>query len=455
MEQKQRHALSVPLLLAALVAALALLLSAGAADAFCGFYVATGDMRIYNRASKVVLARDGDRTVLTMSSDFRGDPKQFAVVVPVPVVLQKGQVHIGDSTAVTHLDDYSVPRLVEYTDPNPCPEVKLSAARLGGVEVAMNKMMMIRKGSATRQVVVEAQYKVDEYDIQILSAKEGQALGEWLRANGYSMPPGAAKVLSSYIKQGMYFFVAKVDLAEQQRLGYSYLRPIQVAFESPKFVLPLRLGMVNADGPQDMLVFTLTRKGRVESTNYRTVRMPTDIDVPEFVKREFTRFYPQLFDTYRRSQGEDVVFVEYAWVLTPSLPNCDPCTAPVLSPQELRGLGTSWIASDNRPPREVFLTRMHVRYDAQHFPEDLVLHETGDRENWQARYVIHHPYPGNEECAQRSPYLKTVWARRAKEAANYASLTGTDERTVRKMMDVRDDWSYGDETLSWWDRIWR
>ena len=455
MEQKRRHALVVPLLLAALVSALVLLLSPGAAGAFCGFYVATGDMRIYNKASKVVLARDGDRTVLTMSSDFRGDPKQFAVVIPVPVVLQKGQVHIGDSTAVTHLDDYSVPRLVEYTDPNPCPEVKVSAARLGGVEVTANKMMMIRKDSATRQVVVEAQYKVDEYDILILSAKEGQALGEWLRANGYSMPPGAAKVLSSYIKQGMYFFVAKVDLAEQQRLGYSYLRPIQVAFESPKFVLPLRLGMVNADGPQDMLVFTLTRGGRVESTNYRTVRMPTDIDVPEFVKREFTRFYPQLFDTYRRKQGADVVFVEYAWVLTPSRPNCDPCTAPVLSPQELRGLGTSWIATDNRPPREVFLTRLHVRYDAQHFPEDLVLHETGDRENWQARYVVHHPYPGNEECAQRSPYLKTVWARRAKEAANYASLTGTDESTVRKMMDVRDDWSYGDETLGWWDRIWR
>jgi len=455
MEQKRQHTLAVPLLLAALVSALVLLLSPGAAGAFCGFYVATGDMRIYNKASKVVLARDGDRTVLTMSSDFRGDPKQFAVVIPVPVVLQKGQVHIGDSTAVTHLDDYSVPRLVEYTDPNPCPEVKLSVASLRNVEVTAIKKMMIRMDAASRQVIVEAQYKVDEYDILILSAKEGQALGEWLRANGYSMPPGAAKVLSSYIKQGMYFFVAKVDLAEQQRLGYSYLRPIQVAFESPKFVLPLRLGMVNADGPQDMLVFTLTRRGRVESTNYRTVRMPTDIDVPEFVKREFTRFYPQLFDTHRRKQGADVVFVEYAWVLTPSRPNCDPCTAPVLSPQELRGLGTSWIASDNRPPREVFLTRLHVRYDAQHFPEDLVLHETGDRENWQARYVIHHPYPGNEECAQRSPYLKTVWARRAKEAANYASLTGTDERTVRKMMDVRDDWSYGDETLSWWDRIWR
>ncbi len=121
MKHSRQHLAAVPLF-STLIAA-SLLALATPAHAFCGFYVATGDMRIYNHASKVVLARDGDRTVITMSSDFRGDPKKFAVVVPVPVVLQKGQVHVGDSMAVTHLDDFSVPRLVEYTDPNPCPQV--------------------------------------------------------------------------------------------------------------------------------------------------------------------------------------------------------------------------------------------------------------------------------------------------------------------------------------------
>ena len=454
MEQKRRRFPAIRFVLAAaLVAGPVLTLAPSTARAFCGFYVATGDMQIYNKASKVVIARDGDRTVLTMSSDFRGDPKQFAVVIPVPVVLQKGQVHIGDSTAVTHLDNYSVPRLVEYTDPNPCPEVRITRADLRAGVIMSSAETHYRGGSGG--VLVEAQYKVDEYDILILSAKEGQALGEWLRANGYSMPPGAAKVLSSYIKQGMYFFVAKVDLAEQQRLGYSYLRPIQVAFDSPKFMLPIRLGMVNADGPQEMFVFTLTRRGRVESTNYRTVLMPTDIDVPEFVKGEFTAFYPRLFDSYRSQQGEDVVFQEYAWVIVPTRPNCDPCTAPVLMPEELRGLGAFWVSQGIQPLPDVFLTRLHLRYDARHFSEDLQLHETGDRENWQARYVIHHPYPGTEECEQRKPYLLKVWERRRQEAANYASLTGAEEKEVRQRMGVRDDWSTGEETLNWWERLWR
>ena len=70
----------------------------------------------------------------------------------------------------------------------------------------------------------------------------------WLRENGYRIPAGASEVLGSYLKQNMRFFVAKVNLTEQAKLGFSFLRPLQVAYESPKFMLPIRLGMVNADG---------------------------------------------------------------------------------------------------------------------------------------------------------------------------------------------------------------
>ena len=110
----------------------------------------------------------------------------------------------------------------------------------------------------SRGVTIEARYTVGEYDILILSAKESNGLELWLTENGYRIPAGASRVLGGYIKQGMKFFVAKVNLVEQKKLGFSYLRPIQVAFESPKFMLPIRLGMVNADGPQELFVFALT-----------------------------------------------------------------------------------------------------------------------------------------------------------------------------------------------------
>ncbi len=39
-----------------------------ASSAFCGFYVAKADTKLFNKASKVAIVRDGDRTVLTMAN---------------------------------------------------------------------------------------------------------------------------------------------------------------------------------------------------------------------------------------------------------------------------------------------------------------------------------------------------------------------------------------------------
>src|SRR5438128_3633349 len=87
---------------------------------FCGFYVTRADAALFNRASQVVLVRDEDRTVLTMANDFEGDPKEFAVVIPVPTFIEKGQIHVGEKSLIDHLDAYSAPRLVEYFDEDPC-----------------------------------------------------------------------------------------------------------------------------------------------------------------------------------------------------------------------------------------------------------------------------------------------------------------------------------------------
>src|SRR5262245_3286747 len=73
------------------------------AHSFCGFYVASGDAKLFNKASQVALVRDGDRTVMTMANDFQGEPKEFATVIPVPTVLAKGQIHVGDKALIEHL----------------------------------------------------------------------------------------------------------------------------------------------------------------------------------------------------------------------------------------------------------------------------------------------------------------------------------------------------------------
>jgi len=63
-----------------------------------------------------------------MANDFKGNPKEFAVVIPVPTVLQREQIHVAESALLDHLDAYSAPRLVEYYDENPCQVYERLAA---------------------------------------------------------------------------------------------------------------------------------------------------------------------------------------------------------------------------------------------------------------------------------------------------------------------------------------
>src|SRR5437867_7405533 len=319
------------------LSALTALASAPTVLAFCGFYVAKADTKLFNQASQVVLARHEDKTVLTMANDFKGDPKEFAIVVPVPTLLEKGQIHVGERAVIEHLDAYTAPRLVEYFDENPCRPRMLMAPRASAPMRSTARDEEARAHSLG--VTIEARYTVGEYDILILSARESSGLETWLRDNGYRLPAGASPVLGSYLKQGMKFFVARVNLKAQARLGFTYLRPLQMAFESPRFILPIRLGTLNADGPQDLFVYALTRKGRVETTNYRTVRLPTDRELPAYVKEEFPQFYRAMFSHQVEREDMRAVFLEYAW----DMGWCDPCAAQPLSRAELRKLGVFWL----------------------------------------------------------------------------------------------------------------
>src|SRR5215468_6299364 len=287
--------------------------ASGAAEAFCGFYVGKSDASLFNEASQVALVRDGDRTVLTMSNDYKGELTDFALVVPVPTTLTREQIHVSERKYLERLDAYSAPRLVEYYDPDPCSVARYKmAAPSAAIGGAMRGLDDVARDRA-HGVTVEARYTIGEYDIVILSAKESAGLETWLRESGYRIPPKASAALAPYIRQDMKFFVAKVNLKNQKATGFSYLRPIQIAYESPKFMLPIKLGMANARGPQDLVVFALTRKGRVESTNYRTIMMPTGMDVPVFVKGEFSSFYKSVFERMHEKENSRAILTEYVW----------------------------------------------------------------------------------------------------------------------------------------------
>ncbi len=410
------------------IVAAAVLAAPRPASAFCGFYVGGGDAKLYNNATLVVLMRDGTRTVLSMQNNYQGPPANFAMVVPVPVVLQKEDVKTLPRTVFDRVDKLAAPRLVEYWEKDPCEPEPDPNLRYSMESATRPPEPAPPPSDGGYGVKIEAQFTVGEYEVVILSAEDSSGLDRWLRDNKYTIPAGAEAALRPYVQAGQKFFVAKVDVTKVtfDAQGQAMLSPLRFHYDSETFNLPVRLGMLNSQGVQDLLVHVLASE-RYEVANYPNVFIPTNLEVKESAREEFGRFFVSLLDATLQ-QNPKAVITEYAWQAN----NCDPCPEPPLDLGELVTLGADalpkyqqQLASKDsalqwRLPGEFVLTRLHARYGKDALSEDLVFRAAGPvvggrevggmlglekgaspsgQNNFQGRYIIRHPWPGKIECS--------------------------------------------------------
>jgi hypothetical protein len=405
--------------------ALAFAVRAPTADAFCGFYVSGSGEKLYNDATQVVLMRDGTKTVLSMLNDYRGPLADFAMVVPVPVVLHQSDVKTIPKVAFDHIDALGSPRLVEYWEQDPCPSGIDPTSTTQGITLDKNYIKNIPVPGRTFGVKIEAQYDVAEYHIMILSATEATGLESWLHHNGYKIPDGASQLLRPYIESGSKFFVAKVDPHKVSMVdGHAALSPLRFHYDTDEFSLPIRLGLASSSGKQDLIVNIVSPSTRYQVGNYKNAFIPTNIDVSADVKSRFAEFYAALFDkTLEANPG--AVITEYAWTAVPNY-HCDPCTGADVDLPELMDLGGDVVGGQVAQGNFV-LTRLHARYSPTDMRDDLrflaALPMTGGREVYsisgletgpqrseknyfQARYAIRHRWTGAVAC--KSPRFG-VW----------------------------------------------
>lgn len=324
--------------LAALAGIILLGSTPASAFAFCGFYVASAEGDLQNASTHVILMRAGTQTVLSMQNDYRGPVEDFAMIVPVPAVLSEDDVRTLPSELFQRVLDLTGPRLVEYWEADPC---RVEATGEG--TIGLGNLGTIGHGAggsgygrgAEFNVRVEAQFAVGEYDIEILSAEESDGLEGWLRANEYRVPDGAAAMLRPYVESGMKFFVAKVD-ASRARFegGRAVLSPLRVNYASETFQLPVRLGMLNSGGSQDLIVNVIGQNQRYEVANYPNAFIPTNLDLSNEARDHFGALYDALF-TETLEQNPGAVITEYSW----QAGSCDPCPTEALTPVELATLG--------------------------------------------------------------------------------------------------------------------
>ncbi len=240
------------------------------------------------------------------------------MVVPVPVVLQKENVKTLPADVFDRVDSLSAPRLVEYWEQDPCqPPMPPMPAPASAV------MDMEAGGAPSKKgrdlgVKVEAQFVAGEYEVVILSAKDSGGLETWLRQEKYNIPQGAAAALAPYIRDKSKFFVAKVDIKKVKRdaQGVVQLSPLRFHFDANELRLPVRLGLLNAGGKQDLIVYVIHPDARFEVANYANTFIPTNLEVADGVRNNFPAFFAELFDATVEKMGRKVVVTEYAWQTT-------------------------------------------------------------------------------------------------------------------------------------------
>jgi MYXO-CTERM domain-containing protein len=342
------------------------------------------------------------------------------MVVPVPVVLHEGDVKTLSKDVFAHVEQMGAPRLVEYWEQDPCEvEPPMTMAAPTG---AMAGRGMAREDAVDKDlgVKIEAKFVVGEYQVVVLSATDSTGLDTWLHRENYKIPDGAEPLLRPYVESGMKFFVAKVDPTKVKfENGRAALSPLRFYYDSEDFSLPIRLGLANSSGTQDLIVNIFSPNQRYEVANYKNVTIPTNIDVDDSVRGKFGAFYATLYDkTLDKTPG--AVVTEYAWQAT----TCDPCPGPTLQPDELMTLGGDVLGGTKEHPTpentwDLVMTRLHARY-GKDIKDDLAFKQAspivGGREflqtdgkleegakqstvnNFQGRYAIRHEWTGPIRC---------------------------------------------------------
>ena len=396
-------------------------LLAAPAHAFCGFYVSSAGADLFNDASIVVLMRDGTRTVLSMQNNYRGPTENFALVVPVPVVLKKEMVKTLPKEVFTRIDTLASPRLVEVFEEGECGPPPPMAAPAG---MAVESAARVPKDLGVK---VEARFEVGEYEIVVLSAKDALGLDIWLKENKYKIPDGAAPLLKPYVEGNWKFFVAKVNAKKVTfKDGQAVLSPLRFHYDSEAFTLPVRLGLMNSSGQQDLIV-TVIAKSRYEVANLRNVTVPTNLQLTAAAQPQFGGFYAELMSRTFKSNPSAVV-TEFAWEGALPPPQvmtqqgiygvtCDPCPPPhPMDDPMAKYLGADVLpgVKDDKAiaewARQATMTRLHLRYSKDSLTDDLVLKaaeplgggtpespKTGPAKanRFQGRYIVKKPFDPN------------------------------------------------------------
>lgn len=347
---------SLPLLLALLNAP---------ASAFPGTFVAPEGEAPEVEAAWLVVARQGDRTVLTVAPRLDvPNTNPVAMVLPLPT----GDVHHVENVPPSYLERveaFAAPRLGRITCDD-LLEVTYHPTAPGCGSFEPEPPAPPVGPQATAHMTLETTWGLGEWSAKLVKVDETRdELQEWLDTQGFALPEGA----TGFLEDWNWFLVATLTRNEGEML-----QPLQVAYRDPDFVLPIRPGGAT-DTVQELVVVTITEanQGAVLVDNYPRAVIP---DECQLEPDAFVEHYEKALDDALLTEPAPSWILEY--VGNPG--HCDPCLGDPLKPYELADFGFQG------DPSEATVGRFRMRYRAEQLHDELQL-KLVEHPPTQTRYI--------------------------------------------------------------------
>ncbi|CAL9567187.1 hypothetical protein SUDANB95_04718 [Actinosynnema sp. ALI-1.44] len=180
----------------------------------CGAFVANEKLRAQQETALVELT--GRTEAITLSVQARSTAEQAAFLMPVPA---RARFAVADGGLFAELDRISRPEVRTR-------RVVVDGDGSGGAP---------QRGGAT----VVDHVEVGPYEVAQLAGTDATAVGQWLGANGFTLPTVLGGALTPYLAEG--WLVVAVRLAPASGSLADGLPPLRVEFETDTPVYPMRL----------------------------------------------------------------------------------------------------------------------------------------------------------------------------------------------------------------------
>lgn len=321
---------------------------------FCGLAFADGGIfeldtgAGFSADQRAILAYDPDTKTetLVLSTQYAGDPVDFAWLVPVastPTAI--APLEDGES-AFTSLYYVTAPRaFYGFNGSGGVTGCGGCGGDGGSAPVPTDDLIGVN--------VVE-QLHVNGLEISVLDATSADELAQWLSLNSYRFPEAGKPVLNTYINNGWKFVAVKVDNAADQTATVSRYfpqHPLKLTFTAEQPVFPLCISSINSDSVGSEVLLYVISRHRMTCTTFPTVDMEMT-GVHGSSSEALAQSYEAHFAGKLEQPGGRAFVVEYAGPFDPTY--------------QTPGLNLD-------PAQSYFLTRLRGRFLPSQMTHDAVL----------------------------------------------------------------------------------